>query len=226
MNWLKRFFLSSIGAKIVMAITGFGLVLYLVQHLIANLQIFAAPEKLNTYAHSLHELWWLVWGGRVLLIVGFILHVLSAWRLTVLNRRARGHAYAEKKPVRASFASRTMMVSGVIVLAFLVFHVAQFTLGWVNPEEFAMKDPLGYRDLHSIIVLGLQRYWVGGFYCLALVLVGLHMSHGVSSMWQSVGWNSPKYNRLINSLGPIVGVILAVGFLLIPVAVLAGLISL
>ncbi|HZF37449.1 MAG TPA: succinate dehydrogenase, partial [Blastocatellia bacterium] len=131
---LRRLWRSSLGKKYVMAITGFGLWVFVIVHMLGNLQIFLGPEKINAYAALLKANPALLWSARAGLLFIAILHVTSAAQLVLANRRARPIGYKFKKPVASTFANRTMWISGAILLAFILFHLAHFTFGLVNPE--------------------------------------------------------------------------------------------
>jgi succinate dehydrogenase / fumarate reductase, cytochrome b subunit len=220
MSWLVRFVRSSIGAKIVMALSGFGLYLFVLQHMIAQWLIFAGPDAMNAYAYNLKNMPLVLWGGRAGIILAFVVHILSGVRLAYLQRQARPQAYAMKKAVRASLASRTMVLSGLVVLAYLVYHLLHFTLGVTNPADFEVKDPLGRHDVFRMMVLGFQQPAIVVAYVIANVLVGLHLWHGVSSMFQTLGITRPK--KLVGGIGPFFGLTIAAGFITVPLAVLFG----
>jgi succinate dehydrogenase / fumarate reductase, cytochrome b subunit len=208
-----------------MAITGVIWVGYLVLHLVGNLLVFTGPEKINGYAFQLHDMAALLWAVRIVLIVAFVLHVLSGIRLAALNRMARPEGYAAKAHDRSTLASRSMILSGLLVLGFLVYHLLHFTVGLTHPQHFGMQDPLGHRDVFSMILLGFQEPAVAAMYVVAMVLVGMHLRHGIASIFQSVGLTSPKYSPLINRAGVLLAAVLIAGFIAIPVAIVAGFIK-
>jgi succinate dehydrogenase / fumarate reductase, cytochrome b subunit len=220
-----RFAKSSIGAKVVMAVTGVILVGYLVLHVLGNLLVFTGPDKINGYGAQLHEMAALLWAVRVVLIVSVLLHIASGLRLTMLNKRARPEGYATTTHTRSTLASRTMAISGVLLLAFIVYHLLHFTIGVTHPDDFALRDPLGHRDVFQMVVRGFSQPAVAVGYLVAMVLVGMHLRHGIASVFQSTGVTSPKYRPLINRVGVIVAIILAIGFASIPLAIMAGLVK-
>lgn len=220
--FLGRAFTSSLGAKVVMALTGLVLVGFLVGHLAGNLLVFGGPDAMNQYAYLLKNSPPLLWGTRIVVAVALVLHVWSGLRLAALNRAARPQAYARKDWRKASFASRSMAVSGLVVLVFFVFHIAHFTLGFVYPEYFAQMDPKvrDRQDVFAMMVLGFREWWVALFYIVSVALVGLHLSHGVWSAFQSLSVHGRKWTPFLTRLGMGLAVVLAVGFITIPVAIL------
>lgn len=226
MSWFGKYLKSSVGAKHVMAITGLLLVGFVIQHMVGNLQIFIGQEAINSYAANLKALGPLLWVARAGLLLIFVVHVASALRLVSMNRAARPVAYKKFKPDRSSFASRTMMMSGLIVLAFLAFHLLHFTLGG-GPldKQFNLIDSVGRHDVYNMVVLGFQLPAVTIAYVIATVLLCLHLSHGVTSMFQSIGLNHPKYNGIFNLAGPVIATIVLIGNTSMPIACLAGLVK-
>lgn len=218
----SRFFRSSIGAKFAMALTGLGLVGFVFMHMVGNLQIFLGPEAINRYAAFLKGLGELLWVARLGLLAMVAVHVASAVRLVKLNREARPVAYQFSGSVQLSYASRTMPMSGVIILAFLVYHLLHFTVGSTHPEYFALHDEWGRHDVYSMVVLSFQSWTLVGFYVLAQALLCMHLSHGVSSLFQSLGINFPAANSVIRGLGPAVAWTLFVGNVSIPLACALG----
>lgn len=226
--YITRFFTSSIGAKVLMAVTGLGLVIFIIGHLVGNLLIFGGPDATNGYARALHANQLFLWTARVGIIVLFLAHILGSLRTKLWDRESRPVRYAVDASRKASFASRTMLITGLLILAFLVYHLAHFTLGWTHPEEFAKADPLNPEaglDVYRMIVLGFTRPGVSILYGIAMVFLGLHMSHGISSMFQHVGLWGERFARFIRAAGVAVAVAIAVLFVLIPAAILLGIIA-
>ncbi len=226
MNWFGRYLKSSVGAKHVMAVTGLLLVGFVLQHMVGNLQVFAGQEAINAYAAGLKKLGPLLWVARIGLIVIFLVHIASALRLVSLNRAARPVAYKMVKSERSSFASRAMAMSGLILLAFLAFHLLHFTLGGGPLKtQFNLIDAYGRHDVYNMVVLGFQKPAVAISYVVAMLLLCLHLSHGVTSLFQSLGLNHPKYNGIFNLAGPVIATLVLVGNCSMPIAVLAGLVK-
>lgn len=202
MNQLTRFLNSTLGLKYVMGLTGLAMVLFLAGHLLGNLQVFLPKEKINAYGHFLHANAALLWGARLGLLATVGLHVWAAVTLTRRNRAARPAGYdGDPAPTAASYASRTMLMSGLIVACFVFYHLAHFT--WQIPvanflpaasaakdfEELLVPDgpQKGYHDVHAMLVHGFSHPVPVLFYLVGLGLLCLHLSHGLSAMFQSLG---------------------------------------
>lgn len=225
MGWLVEFVKSSIGAKIVMGVTGLILVGFVIMHMLGNLQVFLGPDALNGYAKSLHDLGPLLWVARLVLLGAVVLHLASGLRLASLNSAARPVAYAHETTVTATFSSRYMRMSGIVVLAFLVYHLAHFTLGLTHPEHKAMEDAMGRPDVYSMVILGFRQPIVAVSYIVAMVLLWFHLNHGASSLFKSLGLRHPNYNSMLDKVGPAVATVVVGGNIAMPVAILAGLIG-
>jgi succinate dehydrogenase / fumarate reductase, cytochrome b subunit len=215
-----RFWQTTLGMKAIMAVTGLILFGFLCGHLLGNLQIFGPPEKINHYAEFLHANPALIWGARIGLLVSVGLHVWSALVLWKLQLGARPVKYFRKENLNSSYASRTMMLSGPIIAAFVIFHLLQFTFGAVAVPNF---DP---RNVHDNVVAGFQIWPVSAFYILALILLCYHLNHGLWSMFQSLGIEHPKYTPWLKRFAVLFSLAIALGNISIPVAVLAGVVTL
>jgi succinate dehydrogenase / fumarate reductase cytochrome b subunit len=225
-NAFSAFYNSSIGKKMIVAITGVVLILFVVGHLLGNLQIFLGPEWINGYSEHLRELGPLLWLIRIFLLVTVIVHIYVTVRLAIDNRRARPQSYIAKENVKATFASRHMVMSGLIVLAFIIYHIAHFTVRVTDPRFGLLKlDPLNHYDVYSMMVYGFQNYFVSGFYVFSLFLLALHLSHGSSSFFQSLGLSNQKLAPRFARYGRIFAWLLFIGYTAIPVAILLGLIK-
>ncbi|MDQ8181445.1 succinate dehydrogenase cytochrome b subunit [Pelagicoccus sp. SDUM812005] len=203
MNILNALFKTSLGKKVIMAITGLVLVGFVIGHLVGNLQIFSPPEKINAYAHLLQSLGPVLWVIRAFLLLMVGLHIWSAIALVLENKAARGaKGYANQKTLRASFASRTMKWSGLIVLAFIIYHILHFTTKQAyGPELFMVNlDGEMVPDVHTMMVLGFQDPLVSIFYLVAIGLLTLHLSHGLSSMFQSLGLRTRAWAGCLNKV--------------------------
>lgn len=241
MNLVGSLLRSSIGRKIVMAVTGLILIGFVIGHLFGNLQIFSDPDHINGYAQFLHQLGPLLWVARIGLIVAVVLHIWAATVLTLENKAARGTSYGFKHTIQATFASRAMRWTGYIVLAFLIYHLAHFTLGAVQSATF--KDNLrhyllaaDYRvagfpvvkagtevlDVYSMVILGFQNPIVAIFYIVAVGLLSLHLLHGFDSLFQTLGLRSNKWSGSLRKIAIIFCALYFLGNLAIPGAVLAG----
>jgi succinate dehydrogenase / fumarate reductase, cytochrome b subunit len=241
MNLAGRLFGSSIGRKILMAITGVILTGFVVGHLVGNLQIFEHPDRINGYAEFLHQTGPLLWVARIVLILSVVIHIWAATVLTLENHAARQIKYGVKHTIRATLSSRLMRWTGVVVLAFLLYHLAQFTLGFTQVSTFKENLPrytmtsdyhvAGFPvvhageqvfDVYNMVILGFQQPVVALFYILAVGLLSFHLVHGADSMFQTLGWRSQKWAGPLRKIVVIFCVAYFVGNLAIPGAVLLG----
>jgi succinate dehydrogenase / fumarate reductase cytochrome b subunit len=225
-NALSAFFGSSVGKKMIVAVTGIILILFVVGHLLGNLQIFLGPDWINGYSEHLRELGPFLWAIRAFLLVTVILHIYFTILLAIENKRARKKNYVRKEHVKATFASRHMVVSGLVVLAFIIFHLLHFTGRKFNPQfPLLRNDPLNHYDVYSMMVYGFQNVYVSSFYMVGLFLLTLHLTHGSSSFFQSLGLNNKKLAPRLALGGRIFAWLLFIGYISIPIAVLLGFIQ-
>ena len=225
-GFIFAFYHSSVGKKMIVAITGIILILFVIGHLLGNLQIFLGPDWINGYSQHLRDLGPLLWLIRIFLLVTVIVHIYVTIRLAIDNRRARPEPYIDKEYVKATFASRHMVMSGLIVLAFIIYHLAHFTFRKTDARFPLLKlDPLNRYDIYSMMVYGFQNYFVSAFYLLGLFLLALHLSHGSSSFFQSLGLNDKKLTPRLAFGGRIFAWLLFIGYISIPVAILLGLVK-
>lgn len=207
----------------IVAVTGVILILFVVGHLLGNLQIFLGPEWINGYAQHLRDLGPLLWAIRAFLVIVVVAHIYYTIRLAIENRRARPTAYRRKEIVKATLASRTMVMSGLILLVFIIYHLLHFTFRTTDPRFLTLaKDPLGHYDVYAMMVLGFSKPLVSAFYILGMFLLAMHLSHGSSSFFQSLGWNDQKLAPRLAFAGRIFAWLLFVGYSSIPAAVLLG----
>src|SRR5262245_17431967 len=217
---LARLWRSSLGKKYVMAVTGLGLWVFVMVHMLGTLQIFHGPEQINADAALLKATPALLWSARAGLLFIATLHVVAAAQLVLANRRARPIGYKFKKPVASTFANRTMWISGLIIFAFILFHLAHFTFGWVNPQFLRMEDVMGRHDVYRMMVTGFSNPLVSIFYIISMGLLLSHLSHGVSSLFQSLGLRSKKTFGFFDKLAKISALALFIGNSLIPLAIM------
>lgn len=215
MNRLQALWQSTIGKKIAMALTGLVLVLFLLSHMISNVLVFANPQHLDDYGAWLRSFGPLLWVARLGLLTAAVIHILAAWQLTQMSRAARGTDYRQHDLQVSSYAARTMRWGGVLLLAFLVFHIMNLTLGWIHPDfvEGAVSQNLK---------AGLAVTWVAVFYATAMVFLGLHLGHGVWSVFQTLGLNHPAWNRARRITAVAFALLIAGGLISIPIAALLG----
>ena len=224
---LKRLFASSVGKKYIMAVSGCLLFLFVIAHLLGNLQIFLGPEVINRYGHFLQTNPELIWPARLGLLVMVALHIWAAVKLTAENRAARPISYAQYEVVAAIYASRTMFMSGLIIFVFIIYHLLHFTVQVsainLTGESFvAFEDPQKRHDIFKMMVVGFSNLWVSGFYLLGMALLCLHLSHGASSMFQSIGWKNKTYGGFLDKFARVGALVIFLGYCSIPVAILLG----
>jgi succinate dehydrogenase / fumarate reductase cytochrome b subunit len=220
-----RFYEAPIGKKAVMAVTGVILFGYVVGHLLGNLQIYSSdPNQINRYAAFLHNPANAIplWAIRAFLLVAVVLHITAACQLWAQNSAARPVGYYKKDDVPASYAARTMKWSGVIVGAFIIFHVLHLTVGAVVPiQEIGPNEP----NVRANVISGFQNPAISGFYILAMILLCMHLYHGLWSMFQSVGLGHARYSPAIKKAAAVVAILIAIGNCSIPIAVMTGLVE-
>jgi len=210
----------------IVAVTGIILIVFVIGHLLGNLQIFIEPDWINGYSQHLRDLGPLLWAIRLFLLATVLVHICVTIQLAMENRGARPEPYMDKRYVKATFASRHMVMSGLIVFAFIAYHLAHFTFRKTDPRFTLLKpDPFGHYDVYSMMVYGFQNYFVSGFYVLGLFLLALHLSHGSSSFFQSLGFNDKKLNPRLALGGRVFAWLIFAGYTSIPVAILLGLIK-
>lgn len=217
-RWPTRIWRSTVGKKIIMALTGAIGVGYLIAHVLGNLQVFAGPAKINAYAALLKSNMALLWLARSILIIAVILHIIVAYQLARTSLKSRPVTYKRWRALGSDLASRTMRWTGPIVGLFIIYHLLHLTTGTVHPN-------FNEANVYQNIISGFQVWYVSAIYIIAMLALSLHIYHGAWSMFESVGINHLKYNRLIRALSTLITVAVVVGFISIPVAVLLGFIS-
>ncbi|MBY0228754.1 MAG: succinate dehydrogenase cytochrome b subunit [Gemmataceae bacterium] len=266
MNPLIRPFRTSVGSKYLVALTGLALTLFVIAHLAGNLLVFAGKDAINSYARKLEDLGTLLWAARAVLLVLFLLHVFVSLRLTMANSAARGTRYHHEGVLQASWASRHMWLTGLVLLAFILFHLAHYTFGVVVPakvqvdesgKERKLDPPKNYldlieekilsaegkrweirpeknfsaiahptenqrRDVYSMMVNGFRTPWISITYLVSMAFLMLHLWHGGSSMFQSLGIPRKGLAGLVEWIGPVLGVALALGNVAIVLGVWLG----
>lgn len=205
-----------------MAVTGALLVGFVTGHMLGNLQIFLGAEAINKYGAFLHGLGELLWAVRLGLLVAVVLHIFFTIQLTRENRLARPMKYAVAGYQASTRASRTMIVSGLILLCFIVFHLLHYTTHSIDPSFATMLDNKGRHDVHRMMIAGFKNIWASGFYIVGMFLLCQHLSHGIVSFPQTLGLNSGKLAGFWKKLGPAWAWALFAGYVIIPIAVLAG----
>ena len=224
-NRLLLLWNSVIGKKVVMAVTGAVLILFVLAHMVGNLKIFSGPEEINAYSRFLREVGWpelgygqLLWLVRIVLFVCVILHIVAATQLTLLNRKARPDGYETRKNVETSWGALTMRWGGVLLAIFIVFHLFHFTAGMVGFEPGQFEHLMVYQN----VVAGFQNVPIALFYIVAMCALCLHLDHGIWSMLQTLGWVNLDNTRTLRTASRIVALLIFAGFVAVPIAVLAG----
>lgn len=226
MNPLLRFCSSSIGRKWIVALTGLALFGFVVGHLIGNLQMFlGSPEPINRYGAFLQGLGELLWAIRLGLLAMLVLHVVFTIKLRMENRAARPVNYAVTNRRATTFAARWMLLSGLMVLCFIIFHLLHFTVQSVDPSYLTLKDQHGRHDVYRMVIKGFSNPYVSAFYIVAVGLLAMHLNHGIASLFQTLGLNSGKLRPLWEKGGPAFSWLLFIGYASIPVAVLTGILK-
>ncbi|HUJ22420.1 MAG TPA: succinate dehydrogenase cytochrome b subunit [Bryobacteraceae bacterium] len=216
---VARFYQASIGKKVVMALTGVVMFGYLAGHLAGNLQVYAGAERMDNYAAFLHSMPVLLWVVRALLLVSIVLHIVASLQLTSMKLEARPAGYVKKQAIGSSYASRTMIWSGAMIAAFVIYHILDLTTGAANTAQY--QDLRAYENLvHSF-----RRVPVSAFYIIGMVLLGMHLYHGLWSIFQTAGFSHPRYTPAIKRVAAWVAILMAAGFISIPIAVLTGLVG-
>ena len=213
---------SLIGRKVLMAVSGVVLLLFVLAHMAGNLHFFEGPERIAAYARFLRTVGEPVlgygqalWIVRAVLIVSVVVHILSAWLVTRASWAARPVGYRMLEPVETTYAARTMRWGGVIILLFVVYHLMDLTFGNANPS-FVHLDP--YHNM----VASFARWPVAVAYLVAMAALCLHLYHGIYSAFQTLGLNHPRYNRWRRGFAGAYAVVVAAGFAAVPVSILAG----
>lgn len=215
---------TSVGRKLVVAVTGLGLVTFVIAHMLGNLQVFEGPHALNSYGAALRTMPILLWAVRLGLVGIVVLHLVLALRLQARNLDARPIAYGTRTYRRASLASRTMAVSGTVLLLFVVFHVLHLTAGVIPPSLGTGVDGEGHRDVYGKVVHAFQNPVMVALYLLGQLALVFHVSHGVSSGFQTLGLEYTALNRLFKAAGPVVALIVALGNVAIILAIFLGIV--
>jgi len=225
--WALRLYRSTIGKKVIMAVTGIILVAFVILHMLGNLQVFIGPEKMNRYAAFLQSLGELLWLARIILLVALILHVTMAYQLAQRSRLARPTAYQRRDPQVSTVASRTMRWGGVLILVFVIFHILHFTTGTVFPwasRTDAMYPGFDHANVYGNIIAAFRSPWVVTFYVVVMLFLMLHLFHGAWSSVRTLGLAKPSPRPLQRQVATVIALVVWLGFTAIPVAVFLGVI--
>ncbi len=226
MNRLAGLLNTSIGQKLVVAASGLALVGFLIGHMLGNLTIFQGPESMNGYAAWLkgHPLLWVARGGLISL---FTVHIVLALRLAIANRRSRPVGYHHRRiNQETTMISRYIALTGLLILSFLIYHILHFTLGVVQSENALLVDEAGRHDVYAMVVRSFQVPAVAISYLVAMAILGLHLAHGVQSLFQTFGLYHDTYFRLVRWCSNALAGLIVVGNASIPISVWLGYITL
>ena len=230
MNFLMKIWHSSLGKKYIMGISGFVLVSFVVAHMLGNLQVFLGPYWINTYGEFLHSNHEILWPARIVLLTMIGLHIWSAFKLRAENQAARPVGYAgDPAPLSASYASRTAMMSGLIIAAFVIFHLLHYTrkvraVNLTGVDFNTLRDSAGRPDIYLMLLLGFSKWPIAVFYIIAVGLLCLHLSHGMRAMFQSVGWKWTfgGVSHLPDQIARWFAVVIFILYTSVPVSVMCG----
>ena len=203
-----------------MAVTGVILFLFVLGHMIGNLQVYEGPERLNAYGHFLHGVPEILWAVRTVLIVSVVLHILASLQLAIRKTQARPAGYAQKDNIASDYASRTMYWSGPIILAFVIYHLLHLTAGVIHPGG-AFEEG----DVYHNVVSGFQVWYVSAWYIFSMILLGFHIRHGAWSMFQSIGFNHPRHTPILKKAAAVFAIVITAGYISIPLTILSGLVK-
>ncbi len=215
------FYEISVGKKILMAVTGIIMFLFVLVHMLGNLQIYLGPDHINAYANFLHHgALEIVWATRIALVACFLVHIVAAVQVWLQSRRAKPDPYSVKVDLTVGYAARTMIWTGPIVLLFVLYHLAHLTMGWTGPVEIGE-----HIDVYSNIVRSFSVPWIAGIYIVANFLLGVHLYHGLWSLFQTLGVTHPRIDAWRRRLAVLLSFVIAAGNISIPVSVLLGLVK-
>jgi succinate dehydrogenase / fumarate reductase cytochrome b subunit len=218
---------NSVGKKLIMSATGFLMIAFMVVHLLGNTTLYHGPDGINAYAKALHRFGSLVWTFRLTLLAMFSLHVFYGIQLTLENRAAKPQGYALNGNLQTTFAARNMIWTGLLIGAFVVYHLLHFTFQVTNPDISARGhlDAMGRPDVFTMVVLSFRNFFISLVYICAMCALGLHLSHSIQSLFQTIGLNSEKTFPAIRKGGTLAAIIIFIGFASFPVVILAGLLK-
>jgi len=216
-----------VGRKMVMAVSGLLMVLFVVGHLVGNSTIYWGAGGINAYAEKLHALFPLVWGYRVVMVVLLGLHVFLGIQLSLENNAAKPQGYAVDRNLKATFGGMSMIWTGLIIGGFLLYHLLHFTFQLTDPELSALRHPdvLGRPDVYHMVVGGFQKMLVSLIYVGALTALAFHLSHGIQSLFQSLGLSSDRTLPVMEKTGTVAAVVLYAGYIAIPLIILIGILG-
>ena len=214
------FWASTNGKKAVMAVTGVVLFLFVVFHMVGNLQLFEGPEQLNFYGFALRRFPEALWAARCTMLLCVALHIWASVQLALIKNAARPIPYTKRDNVASDYASRTMYWSGPILLAFIIFHLLHLTAGVIQPGGKFIEG-----DIYHNVVVGFQVWYVSAWYIFSMILLGFHISHGAWSMFQSLGMNHPRHTPILKKAAGLLAIVVVLGYSSVPICVLLGVVK-
>lgn len=217
---------SSVGRKIIMAVTGIVLVGFVCVHLLGNSSMFVGADAINAYAQKLHSLGPFVWVFRLVMLVAFALHIAFGIQLTLENKAATPEANVQVKRLKTGFGAETMIVSGLVLLAFVIYHLLHFTVRVTNPEIYVPLGGHGMVDVYFMVVNGFKSVLPVIIYLAGMLFLFLHVSHGFQSLFQTLGLSNDKSLPVTGMVGKLVGYVLLLGYIAIPLSIVFGYIKL
>ncbi|MCX6147187.1 MAG: succinate dehydrogenase cytochrome b subunit [Candidatus Kapabacteria bacterium] len=220
---LSNFLKSTILSKILVAVTGLLLVLFIVGHTLGNLLVYLGPNAINTYALGLKKLGALLWVVRGGLIFAVLIHIIATIRLTLYNKTAKPINYTVTGYITSTFSSRTMAIAGLTILFFVIYHLLHFTLGVTNPEFMKLETNLHGENVHDVftmMITGFRNPLVSGFYILAVSFLGLHLNHGVKSLFHTLGIAGPIFTPMIAKISTVFAIVICGALISIPISVM------
>ena len=219
---------NTVGRKILMAVTGLLLIAFVTVHLIGNLSVFAGPDSINAYAKALHDLGPLVWLFRLGMVTLFAIHITFGIQLYMENKAATPDPYAIEKTLVTSFSAKTMIFTGLIILAFLLYHLLHFTVQVTNPSISAVNLPLDAAsrlDVYSMMVFSFQKVFISLIYIVAMIALLLHLAHGISSWVQTFGLSTGPSQDKVISIGKVLAIVYGLAYIAIPLLILARIVK-
>ncbi len=217
---------SSVGRKIIMAVTGIVLVGFVCVHLLGNSSMFVGADAINAYAQKLHSLGPFVWVFRLVMLVAFALHIAFGIQLTLENKAATPEANVQVKRLKTGFGAETMIVSGLVMLAFVIYHLLHFTVRVTNPEIYVPLGGDGMVDVYFMVVNGFKSVLPVIIYLAGMLFLFLHVSHGFQSLFQTLGLSNDKSLPVTGMVSKLVGFVLLLGYIAIPLSIVFGYIKL
>lgn len=217
-------FTSSVGRKFLVALTGTLLILFIIVHMIGNWNMFLGPDAMNSYAEKLQSLGGILWIARIGLLLAFVIHIFLTIQLNIENKMARPIPYKKKDYVKASLSSRTMVLSGILILSFVVYHLLHYTFGVVQPETFKMNltDSTGKPDVYRMVIYGFQNPIISISYIIAILFLSMHLDHALQSTFQTFGLTTKNiFDRLIK-ISHGFAIFIFIGYNIVPVSILIG----